>query len=187
MKIKEATDILKSIGWQLSKDEVGDRFAQMQLKDRTVEIGYIIRRFLHDEEFSASPALYTDEFSSTYNHIRDRSSGRTAFIVPWNWHGVRVPEIREEHVHQASQMAIDWAKEQDLHQGLLAHAALPTTAFGTRPVKHLAALALLGDIEKLKFYQASFEAGDRLGFEDYITKDYIDRAVAIAEQHLTAD
>ena len=49
---------------------------------------------------------------------------------------------------------------------------------GARPVWHLAALVVLGDLEKLKFYQASFEAGDRLGFVKYITKNYIDSAVA---------
>jgi len=186
MKIKEATDILKSIGWKTYMDE-GSRRASLKLLDRTVEIGYIIRRFPHDEKFSASPALYTDEFSAACSRIENVPDDDMPFIVPWNWPGVRVPEIKEEHVHQASQMAIDWAKEQDLHQGLLAHAALPTTAFGLKPVWHLAALALLGDIEKLKFYQASFEAGDRLGFLPYITKDYIDRAVAIAKQNLAAD
>ena len=51
------------------------------------------------------------------------------------------------------------------------------------PMRHLAALALAGDVAKLKSYQASFEAGDRLGFVPYITKDYIDRAVALAEKY----
>jgi len=40
---------------------------------------------------------------------------------------------------------------------------------------------LLGDVAKLKSYQTSFVAGDRLGFVNYVTKDYIDRAVALAE------
>ena len=44
------------------------------------------------------------------------------------------------------------------------------------------ALALLGDIAKLKSYQASFEGGDRLGFVPYVTKGYIDRAVSLAEE-----
>jgi len=188
MKIKEATDILKSIGWQTYKDEVGDRGAYFKLSDRTVDIGYTIRRFPNDEKFSAPPALYTDEFSAACGWIRDRTNDSMHFIVPWNWPGIYAPEIREEHIHQASQQAIDWAKEQDLHQGLLDLAALPANAFGRRGLRglrHIAALALLGDVDKLKFYQSSFEAGDRLAFEDYITKDFIDRAVTLAEQNAT--
>jgi hypothetical protein len=44
---------------------------------------------------------------------------------------------------------------------------------------------VLGDVERLKSYQASFEAGNRLCFVNYVTKDYIDRAVALAEQGAT--
>jgi len=185
MKIKEATDILKKIGWHTYIDE-GSRRASFKLSDRTVEIGYTIRRYTNDEEFSASPALYTDEFSAACSQIEnERDDYSMPFIVPWNWSGVRVPEIKEEHIHQESQQAIDWAREQDLHQALLDYAALPTNAIGALPPRHLAALALLGDIEKLKFYQSSFEAGNRLDFVPYITKDFIDRAVTLAEQNAT--
>ncbi|MDN3719635.1 hypothetical protein QW131_11790 [Roseibium salinum] len=69
-----------------------------------------------------------------------------------------------------------------MDKALRDHAALPTNAPGARPIWHLAALALLGDVAKLKFYQASFEAGDRLGFVNYVTKDYIDRTVSFAER-----
>lgn len=75
-----------------------------------------------------------------------------------------------------------WAEAQDLDKALWDHAALPTNAPGARPIWHLAALALLGDVMKLKSYQASCAAGDRLRFVNYITKDYIDRAVALAEE-----
>ena len=53
---------------------------------------------------------------------------------------------------------------------------------GAAGVWQLAALALLGRTAKLKSYQASFAAGNRIGFVNYITKDYIDRAVALAEE-----
>lgn len=53
---------------------------------------------------------------------------------------------------------------------------------GAAGVWQLAALALLGRTAKLKSYQASFAAGNRIGFVNYITKDYIDRAVALAEK-----
>ncbi len=95
---------------------------------------------------------------------------------------IRAPEILEEHVRHASDEAIAWAEAQDLDKALRDYAALPTNVPGARPIWHLGALAVLGDVAKLKSYQASFEAGDRLGFVNYVTKDYIDRAVVLAEK-----
>lgn len=104
-------------------------------------------------------------------------------VVAWDGLDIRAPEILEEHIRQGSDEAIAWAKVQDLDKALYDYAALPTDIPGIQPVLHLGALAVLGDVAKLRFYQASFEAGDRLGFVPYITKDYIDRALAFAERH----
>jgi len=187
MKIKEVTDILKFIGWQTYID-IGDRYAHFQLPDRTVEIFYGIHRATKYQKFGADLSLSTDEFSSVCSQIRNKHDDYMPLIRSWTGLDIRDPEmIKEEHIYQASQMAIDWAKEQDLHQGLLDLAALPTDAFGLHGIWHISALALLGDIEKLKFYQASFESGDRLDFSHSVTKDCIDRAVAIAKQHMIAD
>jgi|GEM_PF-735599 len=186
MKIKEAASILKSIGWRIYMRD-GDRYAQFKLFDKTVQLFYGVHRATKYQKFGADFSISTDEFSAVCSQIRSNGYNYWPLVVSWSGIDIRVPEIKEEHIHQASQMALDWAKEQDLHQALLNYAALPTTSPGTEPVLHLSALALLGDIEKIKSYQKSFEAGDRLGFVPYITKDYIDRAVAIAEQHIAAD
>ncbi len=50
------------------------------------------------------------------------------------------------------------------------------------PLRHLAALAIAGDVERLNSYKNSFEKGDRLGFVPYITVDMIDRAILIAQK-----
>lgn len=83
---------------------------------------------------------------------------------------------------QASNEVIVWAQKQDLDRALQDHAALPTDAPGAQPIWHLAALAVLGELARLKSYQASFEARDRLGFVPYVTKDFIDRAMSLAEE-----
>jgi len=126
----------------------------------------------------------TDKFISAYCYVENESDEYMPFIFAWNWPGVYAPEIKEEHIHQGSTAAIEWAKKQDLHQALLDYAALPTTVYGTDSTRHLVSLVLLGDIEKLKFYQSRFEAGDRLGFISRISKGHIDRAVDLAEQYL---
>jgi len=184
MKIREATEIFKSLGWHPYKDEVGYRGAYFYLPDRAVDIGYGIKKFIDEQKLITSPYICTDEFTAAYCYVKNEPDDYVPFIVPWNFPDIYAREIKEEQVHQASKAALDWAKEQDLHQGLLYWAALPTTGFGTKPTKHLASLAMLGDIEKLKFYQSSFEAGDRLGFISRISKGHIDRAVELAEQYL---
>jgi len=184
MKTKEATNILKSIGWEVYKDEVGDRGAYFILPDRIVDIIYGIDRVTH-QEFSAMLSLSTDKFSLACRRIHNSRDTYEPLIRLRN--GLEICDdeiIKPEHIYQASREAISWAEEQDLHQGILDYAALPTNCIGVLPLRHLAALALLGDIGKLKFYQASFEAGERLGFVPYITKDHIDRAVKLAEKYM---
>jgi len=184
MKIKEAAEIFKAIGWRTFTDE-GHRCAVFSLPDRIVEIIYGIDRVTR-QEFTAMLSLSTEEFSLACRKIHNSRDTYEPLIRLRN--GLEICDdeiIKPEHIYQASREAISWAEEQDLHQGILDYAALPTNCIGALPLRHLAALALLGDLEKLKFYQASFEAGERLDFVPYITKDYIDRAVMLAEQKVS--
>lgn len=183
MNTKDATILLKSTGWLVYKDEVGDRYTHFKLPDRTIQIVYGLRKWPDYQEFSSTLSLSSDAFSSACRHIQNDNSTYTPLVRARKGLLFRAPEITKEHIQQAAQEAIEWAKEQDLYQALLNYAALPTDAPGARPIWHLAALALLANIAKLESYQSSFEAGDRLGFVPYISKDYIDRAVAIARQN----
>lgn len=185
MKLKEVTQNLEALGWSTQADEVGDKIARVSLPDRSVEIIYGIRKYRDEQGLEVMPSLSTRGFSKACLSIKKRGSSHTPLAVPFRDICIRVREVFSEHVRQASDEAIAWAQDQDLDQALRVHAALPTDAPGARPVWHLAALAILGDITRLKSYQASFEAGDRLGFVNYVTKDYIDRAVVLAEQSAT--
>ena len=182
MNMTETTHMLKALGWSIYTDEVGDKVAHYVLPDRIVDIVYGIRKFSQDKQIEATLSLSTEKFSELCSRVRGERKHFYPLVRAQKGLRIRAPEILEEHVRQASEEAITWAREQDLDKALREYAGLPTTAPGARPVWHLAALALLGDMTKLKFYQASFEAGDRLGFVNYVTKDYIDRAVAIAER-----
>lgn len=183
MKTKDVTQVLKSLGWSIRTDEVGDKVAYYKLPDRTVCTIYGIRNFSDDQQLDGTLSLSTDAFSKACFTIRDRGSRYADLATLWNGWKISAPEITEAHVHQASEACITWAKAQDLNAALQEKIALPTSAPGTAPVLHLGALVVAGDIEKLKSYQASFAAGDRLGFAPYITRDYIDRAVALAEEY----
>ena len=183
VKITEVTNTLKSRGWTASKDEVGDRIAFYGLSDRTVNVIYGLRKMPKEQQLWVMRSVSAEAFSRACAEIDPGLGNFIPLARPWNDPDIRAPEILEEHVQQASDEAIAWAQAQDLEKALHEHAALPTTAPGARPIWHLGALAVLGDVTRLKSYQASFEAGDRLGFVNYVTKDYIDRAVALAEQN----
>ncbi len=182
MNMKETTLALKSLGWSVRDDEVGDKVAQFILTDRIVDIIYGLDRIRDQQKFGAMLTVSTDTFSKFCSVISGKPPKFYPLARAWKGPDIRAPEILTEHVRQASEEAIAWAQEQDLDQALREHAALPTNAPGARPIWHLAALALLGDVTKLKSYQASFEAGDRLAFVPYVTKDYIDRAVSLAQE-----
>ena len=183
MNTREATKALRALGWSTKTDEVGDKGALFRLPDRIARILYGARTFRDKQDFRAMLSVSTDSFSKAYAEIRGNRSNYSPLIVDWEGIDVEVPEILEEHIREASERSIAWAEAQDLEAGLLAHASRPTDAPGNRPLLHLAALAVTGDVARLKSYRASFEAGDRLGFVPYITGDYIDRAVALAEQY----
>ena len=183
MNIREVTKVLKSLGWLAYTDDVGDKYTRFLLPDRTIQLIYGVRKYGQEQQLEVMQSLSSDGFSQACLTV-DVGYGDDAPLVRDRMGScIQVPEILEEHVRQASDGAIAWAQEQDLDKALREYAALPTTAPGARPVWHLGALAVLGDVHRLKSYQASFESGDRLGFVNYVTKDYIDRAVILAEQN----
>ncbi len=184
MKTKEVPRLLKTLGWRVYTDEVGDRVANYFMPDRIVDIIYGIRGQTGDRELVAMLSVSTEAFSHACSEICAEGARYSPLVRAWEGPARAAPVISEDHVRELSDEAISWAQEQDLDAGLRELAALPTDAPGARPVWHLAALAVMGHIDRLKSYQASFEAGDRLGFVPYITKDYIDRAVSLAETRI---
>lgn len=186
--MKETIQALKSLGWSITKDDVGDKMAVFVLPDRNASIFPVVRKLSGGQQLSTTLSMTTEPFSKACMCITGPGYGSHSPLVR-AWKGLRViaPEIMETHVQQFSDEAIAWTKEQDVDKALKEHAALSTDAPGARPIWHLAALALLGEIEKLKSYQASFAAGDRLGFVPYISKDFIDRSVELAEEVIAGE
>lgn len=181
MNKTEVCKQLDLIGWQIETDEVGDKVASFDLSGRILRIIPDIRRIRGEQQLAVSPSLSTKKFSETCAKIAASGASYTPMIRAWKGTKIKVPEVQNEHVAQVSDEAIVWAKQQNLHTGLLKHANLPTNASGARPIWHLAALAILGDVSKLHSYHSSFTAGDRLDFVNYVTSDYIERALEQAE------
>ena len=60
-------------------------------------------------------------------------------------------------VLRPSEKAIAWADTQSLEDGLVAYRNLPINAKGAMLLRHLAALAVAGDVARLVYYRKSFE------------------------------
>ena len=130
-----------------------------------------------------SRAITTRDFSRSVLAIfRDKEKSNAMLATDRGPISIVVPDVTEKEVRQVAAETLEWAKSINVEEELMAKTRLPTDAPGARPLWHLAALSLVGDVEKLKSYRTSFEAGDRLGLVPYITKDYIGRAVAFAEE-----
>jgi hypothetical protein len=172
---------LDLVGWQIETDEAGDKVASFDLSDRKLRIIPDIRRIRGEQQLAVSPTLSTEAFSSMCAKIAANGTSYTPMIRAWKGTKIKVPEIQSEHVVQLSDEAIVWAKQQNLHKALLEHSNLPTNSPGARPIWHLAALAILGDVSKLRSYHSSFTAADRLDFVNYVTLEFIERALEQAE------
>ena len=180
MNIRAVTKCLSSLGWTTFADEVGEKCATYLLSDRVVQVIYGLRKYGSEQQLEVMRSVSTTGFSEACATIDPAYGEHAPLIRDRKGLCLRADEISDEHVRQACAETIEWAEDQDLGLALEHYAALPTNAPGARPIWHLAALATLARVEDLRRYQVSFGSGDRLGFVNYVTKDYIDRAVLIA-------
>jgi uncharacterized protein DUF6990 len=172
--------ILKNEGWTVEQDEVGDDFCTMIVGALLLQIIPTIKKRSDHFRLSLMPSVSSVGFSQAVNHICNRTIGYSPIIVS-NFAPEKIVSPSSKDVTKLSKQAVDWAKEQDINIGLLKYKELPTNAKGAMPLRHLAALSLAGDVDKLKSYQDSFKRGDRVGFVPYISCEMIGRAIEIAQ------
>ena len=171
---------LASVGWIVGEDEVGDAFAQFMLEDRFIQWIYSLDKIRGEQKLGGMISLSTCRFSEACSRIFGGENFYYPLIRSMKNMDIRAVELTDEHVKEASYLALSWAESQDLNKALYDYALLPTDAPGARPIWHLAALAILGDVEKLQSYRDGFQNGERQGFVPYIDIDHINRALAIA-------
>ncbi len=177
MKEKDVVSILKGQGWVCSKDEIGDYFCVANIGGGVnVQVIPSVRKRSDHFRVSLMTSVSTTEFSEAVAFVQGEGAGYSPVIV-----SAAPPEklcsFSSEDVLRISEKAISWARSQNIESGLMVYRNMPTDAKGAMPLRHLAALAVAGDVERLECYRKSFEMGDRLGFVPYITAAMIDRAV----------
>ena len=181
---KEIMLAFKGLGWKTGRDSVGDSTCQYMLEDRNLHAMPVFRKLSNKIVFAVDASVSTAPFSKAESEIYGEKNNHAPIIISeYRDFAIEKPEITLEDVRTLSDNMIAWAKAQNIELGLKKYRELSTDAKGALPVRHLAALALRGDLKKLKQYQAAFEKGDRLGFVPYITLEMIERAVKIAEEN----
>lgn len=172
-------ELLNNNGWKIKKDEVGENFLEIQIGDRLINITPTITRLRDHYRISFIPTLSTVNFSEVVNKIDESTGTSPLACMPGDIYKIR--DISEETITIIANGVIDWAKSVDINGEITRHAQLPTNSRGAMPLRHLAALALLGDTEKLQMYRTSFKLGNRLDFVPYISIEMIERALEIAK------
>ena len=183
MKKKELVSILRKNEWICRRDNAGGFYCRNR-PDENLRVQLIpyIRAYSGKFLVSLDPSVSSREFCETFDVVHGEPGCDFSPIFVNNDSPEMLTTISEETVLRLSVEAISWAKCQDIEAGLTAYRSLPTDAKGEMPLRHLAALAIAGDVERLNSYKNSFEKGDRLGFVPYITVDMIDRAILIAQK-----
>lgn len=181
MKEKDVLPILKNLGWRCGRDEAGDCFCQIEVGESQIQVTPYISKRTDHFRVSLAPSISTKSFTAAVAFILGEASDHDPIIVS-NDEPERISAFSAEDVIRLSQQAILWAANQDIEKGLATYRALPTNSKGARPLRHLAALAIAGNVNQLSSYQRSFEQGDRLEFVPYITAEMVERALLLARK-----
>ena len=181
MKESDFISILEAQGWICGKDGVGDSFCLFGAGGLEVQIIPSVAVRSDHFRVSLAPSVSIKEFSDVVNFIFGGARGHVP-IISNKEPPEKLAALSSDDVQRLSTRVISWARSQSIEAGLTAYRSLPTDAKGAMPLRHLAALAITGDLGRLEDYKKSFETGDRLGFVPYIAADMIDRAVLIAQK-----
>ncbi|MBB4077357.1 hypothetical protein GGR08_001688, partial [Bartonella fuyuanensis] len=144
MKTKDVTEILKRLGWEIYRDEVGDTFAYYHLPDRIVGISYDVVDYGEDGgRLRLSVALTTAAYCLAEEYDNGEQSryeyGDTLIYAEENF-GIVAQNLSESHIEAVLNKVIFWAQTQNIEQKLREEAANHSAV----------AQALLGDIDALR-------------------------------------
>lgn len=179
MITKELLSVLAGCGWACKKDDAGDYYCLIEKYDFTVQIIPSLHARRDHIRASLMPSVSTADFSFAVSVILGEDLDFVP-IINSNLGVSKLNSIGREEVERLSNDALEWASVQNLSEGLTRYRELPPDSKGDLPVRHLAALALDGRVQKLREYMEGFERGERMGFVPYISLQMIGRAFELA-------
>uniref|UniRef100_UPI003857D389 DUF6990 domain-containing protein n=1 Tax=Bartonella sp. ML71XJBT TaxID=3019094 RepID=UPI003857D389 len=176
MQTKDATEILKKVGWVPHRDEMGDMFAYYHLPDRIVRIHYGVIDYGRDSgRLWVSVSLTTAAYCLGCEYANGKESQplyEDMLISSEENFGVTALEVFESHVKVALNKVLAWAQAQDIEKKLREKAANHS----------LVAKALLGDTEALRNYKSTPQLYAP-EFSDYEKMTQVKRVIFFAEAY----
>ncbi|WP_375644507.1 DUF6990 domain-containing protein [Bartonella sp. MR100HLJHH] len=199
LTIESATGLLKSLGWSVEIEGKGDHLATLFLPDREVQFLYNEKRVEEFSPFDRGLLIMSGIFAAACQTINPHNSGVLPTVfMNFVSNGLEIFEekVSAQLLKKALDKTLKWTMEDDsLHEMFRSQYSLPPwekdslswapddeVEFAPYALLHLAALALLGDVETLASYDESFTAGEKLGFDETIEKVHLERALMIAQE-----
>ncbi len=176
MQTKDATEILKKVGWEPHRDEMDDMFAYYHLPDRIVRIHYGVIDYGRDSgrlwvSVSLTTAAYC--FGCEYANGKESQPQYEDMLISSEENfGVTALEFFESHVKVALNKVLAWAQAQDIEKKLREESANHS----------LVAKALLGDTEALRNYKPTPQLYTP-EFSDYEKMTQVERVIFFAEAY----
>ncbi|WP_227288115.1 hypothetical protein [Boseongicola sp. H5] len=191
MNTAEVAKKFKELGWKNGLDY--DRYSELALADRILETIWKLRNYgpTLPQVLQTRSSVGVDWFNAASGYISGRKSKHRTFIIEDKYNLAKAQPVTPDMVEAAAEQAVAWAKAQDLDAQLQAYRTRPLhLGFDGYGSAHLAALALCGDIDKLRHYQERYAAGhlEEFGHGGHIhpnrlpiNTDTIARAIEYAE------
>lgn len=169
--------LLNQLGWNTVPEKTGDAVIFRRNGGDELQAILQIRQLPNERTMTLS----ISSGLSAYSDIIARIAGREPSHMWLHQRNIlkRQMEFGDADIEEASNEALAWWLEQDNLATIKALTAPPPDT-GQPQLKHLAALAYLGDFNTLIDYQEIFRKGKRLNFVPMIKSEMLDRAVDIA-------
>jgi hypothetical protein len=155
--------------------------AMLALPDRLVMIDATIRISARGTSLDVSAYVALEPLGPAIRHILGHG-GRYDHMSPLcSDHGFslrRLDTLTDDHITTLLARITDWAEQQDV-ESAFAYCLEPHDH--PRAVDHLAALALVGDVDRLRAYEQGFHDGTPSPFFPYVTIAHVMRARELAE------
>ncbi|WP_345117570.1 DUF6990 domain-containing protein, partial [Bartonella jaculi] len=171
---------LKQMSWTVYRDKNYNRNAYFISKDRIINIMCSLQSDGEEPIVAFKASLSTLGFSTAHREIFYNMPQYITIKEAEEVYTVSSTELDEGKLKQISADILEWADRQNVNQIIYDYAAFPPDSELDLVARHLIALVLIGDVEKLKSYKENFRKGNPLGFVEEISKYRIDNLLTLA-------
>ncbi|WP_375701302.1 DUF6990 domain-containing protein [Bartonella sp. AA81SXKL] len=183
--LNTVSEDLKRMGWTVYRDKNYDRNTYFISKDRIINIMYSLQSDEEEPIVAFKASLSTLGFSTAHREIFYNMPQYIALKEAEEVYTVSSTELDRGKLKEICTDILEWADQQNVNQIIYDYAAFSPDSELDLVARHLIALVLIGDVEKLKSYKENFRKGNSLGFVEEISKYRIDNLLTLARGYRT--